>query len=195
MWTRIAPAAFALALLPAAGLAAQRVTLDVRGAVALPTTTLAEADLPTGLSLGGTVALRLMPHLSVYGGWDWLRFGGVSSFAGVDDDFEETGYTFGLRFEHPFAGEADGGLHYRAEVGGTYKHIEIENAAGDPVADTKHDLGYEGGFGLVLPLGNGPRLVGMARYRSLSRDFVIGTETTAGNLRYIALELGVSWPL
>lgn len=190
------PVLCAVALLAALpGLAAQRVTLDVRGAAALPTTTLAEADLPTGAGFGGTAAVRLMSHLLLYGGWDWLRFGGVTSFAGADDDFEETGYTLGVRFEHPLVGEADGGIRYRVEAGATYKHIEIEDAAGDPVADTKHGLGYEAGFGIVLPLGRGPRLVGMGRYRALSRDFVIGNVTTPADLRYIAIELGLSWPL
>lgn len=192
MYRRLSPAIAALALITSGPLAAQDLTLDLRVAAVMPTSDLADADLETGLGFGATLAVRVMPHLHLYGGWDWVHFTNAgNSFVGEDRDIEETGYTIGLRFEHPF-GVASRAM-YRLEAGGTYKHVEIEDATGEIVADTEHGLGYEAGAGVLLPLGQGTwRLAATVRYRALDRDFVIGDDTRAGQLRYVGLELGVS---
>jgi hypothetical protein len=179
-------------LCPVAGLTGQRVTLDLRGAFAMPTADLDDAKLDAGPGFGATLGVAVMPHLHLYGGWDWLHFASSgASFAGTDLDFEETGYTFGLRFEHPLT--ATSRAMYRLEAGGTYKHIEVEDADGELVVDSEHGLGYEFGAGMLLPLGQGNwRLAATIRYRSLDRDFEIGEVTTDASLRYAALEVGVS---
>lgn len=171
--------------------AQQRVTVDLRAAAAVAAQKLAGAELDAGVGFGGTLAFRIQPHLHVYGGWDWLHFRADDSFAGSDRDFEETGYTFGLRFEHPVRDE-EGRLAYRLEGGGTFKHIEIEDDEGELVADSDHGLGFEVGAALLVPLGNAWRFVPALRYRSLDRDFRIGSTTTDASLRYVALELGIS---
>jgi hypothetical protein len=171
-------------------IAAQRITLDLRGAVAAPTSELGDADLGVGAGFGGTVAFRLQPHLHLFGGWDWMRFTAENSFAGPDRDFEETGYTLGLRFEHPLRPSSR--TLYRIEAGGTYKHIEVEDSDGDLIEDTGHGLGYELGAGLLVPLGETWKLAPTLRYRALARDFTIGSTTTSGDLRYMALEIGFS---
>ena len=171
------------------GVSAQRVTVDLRGSAAMPTQELAGADLDMGFGFGGTVAYRLMPHLHLYGGWDWLHFGADQSFAGTNMDFEETGYTFGLRFEHPLV--ASSALMYRIEGAGTYKHLEIEDD-GSIIGDSGHELGFELGLGVLWPLGSTWRLAPTVRYRALSNDFTIGNTTTAANLRYTGLEIGFS---
>jgi hypothetical protein len=171
-------------------LTAQRLTVDLRGAVAAPTSELGGTDLGIGAGFGGTVAWQLQPHLHLYGGWDWMRFAADNSFAGAEPDFEETGYTFGLRFEHPLRPTSR--TLYRLEAGGTYKHIEVEDENGDIIADTDHGLGYELGAGLLMPLGETWKLAPTLRYRALSRDFTVGATTTSGDLRYVALEIGFS---
>ena len=168
---------------------AQGLTADLRAVAATPGK-LAGTELDMGVGFGVTVAWRVQPHLHVYGGWDWLHFGSDNSFAGSDQDFEETGYTFGLRFEHPL-GDASR-LLYRIEAGGTYKHVEIENVDGDIIADSKHGLGYEAGLGLLWPAGDTWRFGPTIRFRSLSPDFDINGLTTSGTLRYVGLEVGVS---
>ena len=168
---------------------AQRLTADLRAVAATPGK-LAGTELDMGVGFGATVAWQLQPHLHLYGGWDWLHFGSDNSFAGSDQDFEETGYTFGLRFEHPL-GDASR-LHYRLEGGGTYKHVEIENDDGDIIADSEHGLGYEAGLGLLWSVGASWRVGPLVRFRSLSADFDIGTQRTSGTLRYVGLEVGVS---
>ncbi len=171
-------------------LAAQRLTLDARGAVAVPQE-LAGTSLSTGGGFGAVLAYRVLPHLGVYGGWDWMHFGADNNFGGVDVDFNETGYTFGLRFEHPFASAS--AIRYRLEGGGTYKHVEVENPVGDLVFDTKHGLGFEAAAGVVVPVGGNLRLVPAVRYRALTRDYEVGSATVNGDLRYVALEVGVAW--
>lgn len=172
----------------AAGVEAQRFTADIRPIVATPTR-LAGADLEVGIGFGATLAMQLQPHLHVYGGWDWLQFGSNNSFGGLHHDFGETGYTFGLRFEHPL-GDASP-MRYRLEGGGTYKHVEIEDEDGDIVADSKHSPGFEFGMGLLWPAGETWRVGTTVRYRSLHPDFT-GSATTSGTLRYMGLEMGVS---
>jgi hypothetical protein len=174
----------------ASDLPAQQLTLDLRGAIAMPTADLADADLSTGAGFGATLAVQLQPHLHLYGGWDWMRFTADESFAGPEPDFEETGYTFGLRFEHPLG--ASSRTMYRLEAGGTYKHFEFEDEDGDITVDTGHGLGYEAGVGLLLPLSGSWRLAPTVRYRALSRDFTVGSITTTGDLKYVALEIGFS---
>lgn len=170
-------------------------TLDVRAGVAVPTQDIGEDDLDTGFGFEGTIAYRVLPHLSVYGGWDWHKFGSDASFAGTDADFEETGYAFGLRFEHPFAGESGDGPAFRLRGGATINHLEVEDPNGDLVADSDHGLGWEAGAGITVPLSDDWQLSPGARYRSLSRDLTIDGVTTEVDLRYVALELGVTWRL
>lgn len=170
-------------------------TFDVRAGVAVPTQDIGEDELDTGFGFEGTIAYRVLPHLSAYGGWDWHKFGSEESFAGADADFEETGYAFGLRFEHPFAGESGDGPAFRLRGGATINHLEVEDQNGDLVADSDHGLGWEAGAGITLPLSDDWRLSPGARYRSLSRDLTVGDVTTEVDLRYVALELGVTWRL
>ena len=165
-----------------------RFAVDLRVAVATPTSKLAGTELDVGFGVGGALAYRLYQHLHLYGGWDWQQFSADQSFAGAKTDFEETGYTLGLRFEHPF--RESSGLAYRLEGGATYKHIEVENDAGTLVTDTDHGAGFEAGAGLVTPLGKSFLLTTTLRYRSLQRDFVVGNNTTSGTLQYGALEVG-----
>jgi Outer membrane protein beta-barrel domain len=171
-------------------LPAQRVSFDLRGAVATPTAKLAGTDLGTGFGMGATLAYAIQPHVFVYGGWDWMHFAAEQSFAGADMDFEETGYTFGLRFEHPF--RAGSRMAYRLEGGGTYKHNELENTSGDLVQNTGHGLGYEAGAGMLVPLPRAWSIAPMLRYRSLTRDYTVSGASREGELRYVAFELGVT---
>jgi hypothetical protein len=186
----ILAAVAALLTLPDYSSAQERVSIDVRGVLATTTEDLGDADLGLGFGFGATLGYRLQPHLHLYGGWDWLHFTADDSFAGTEADFEETGYTFGLRFEHPLG--LGSRRAFRLEAGGTYKHVEIEDDDGDLIADSDHSLGYEVGAGLVLPLGAEWRLTPMGRFRSLDPEFDIGSVTMSGTFRYVALEVGLT---
>lgn len=181
-------ATLACLALPATAPAQSRFHFEVRPGIAIPTQDLADASLQTGLGFEGTVGYRFMSHLGIYAGWDWHHFNAKQSFAGADIDFEETGYAFGLRFQHPLGGEA-GKVALQLRGGGTLNHIEAENNSGDLVADTGHGLGWEAGVGLAVRLGGWDMVPG-ARYRTLKRDFEVGATTTSGTLSYIAIEVG-----
>jgi hypothetical protein len=170
--------------------AQSRWQFEIRGGPAFATQDIGDASLGTGFGFEGTVGFRFQPHLSVYAGWDWHRFPGDGSFGGADSDFEETGYAFGLLFEHPIGRSEVVALQLRA--GGTYNHIEIENATGDLVTDSEHGLGWEGGAGLAVRLADRWQLTPGVRFRSLSRDLTAGSVTTPADLRYLAVEVGLS---
>lgn len=170
--------------------AQDRWRVELRPAAAFTTKKLADADLKTGFGFEATLAYRFLPHLSAYAGWGWNRFSADMSFAGQNIDFEETGYTFGLQYIHPFGSSKIG---YLLEAGGIYNHIELENQDGNIKADSGHGLGWQAGAGLAIPLGERFRLTPTVRYRSLSRDLKVGSVSRAADLNYISAGLGVAW--
>ena len=129
-----------------------------------------------------------MPHLSVYAGWSWNKFGSDEKINGTSLDFEETGYTYGLQFIHPI-GESN--INLLARAGGLANHIEVEK--GDEIiSDSGHGFGWQVEAGLAIPFGERWRLMPTVRYRSLGRDLEIETVTTSVDLNYISVGLGVA---
>ena len=166
--------------------------MEFRTGASFPMKDLGDADLTTGIGFEGVFSYRLMPHLSVYGGWSWTKFMAENSFAGSDMDFEETGYTFGLKFVHPI-GESR--LSYLIAGGGTYNHIEVENAEGEMISDSGHGMGWQIEGGIVVPIGESVNLVPGVRYRSLTRSIPNGGTDVPVQLSYISLGVGVMWSL
>lgn len=166
--------------------------LELRPNLDFTTQDLGDAELKTGFGAEFAVGYRFMEHLGGYVGWGWNQFkSDNSSFAGVGDmDFEETGYTFGFQFIHPL-GSSDN-LSYLIRIGGIYNHIEVENEAGDITADSGHGLGWELGAGLQVDLGSNWNLRPQVGYRALSRDIGIGNSSTAVDLNYIAVGVGIA---
>jgi hypothetical protein len=188
---RVSILAFAMAVsVPAAVAAQDGVMIEVRPTFAVPVGKLAGARLDMGPAFGVTASIRLREELYAYAGWDWAHFWAKNSFAGTELDFEETGYSLGARFERPCP--LGHPVALRLEGGATYKHVEIENAAGDLIADSKHSWGYEAAAGVAFGLSEDWKLVPMARYRALNPDFTIGSTRTSGNLRYASLEFTLS---
>jgi hypothetical protein len=182
----------ALILITAHNLSAQdRWSAELRPAVNFATQDFGNAELKTGYGFEAALGYRFMPHLGAYVGWGWHRFkSDGASFAGTEDtDFEETGYTFGLQFIHPF--NVNSKLSYLLRAGAIYNHIEVENDAGDITADSGHGLGWELGAGIRADLGSGWNVRPQVGYRALSRDIEIGTTTTDVKLNYIALGVGI----
>lgn len=173
--------------------AQSRWSLEFQGNAAVPTSEPAVDDLGTGVGFGGEVSFHLYQHLSAYAGWDWTHFTSDESFAGSDMDFEETGYVFGLRWEHPLQGEVGRGMAGWVRAGGTAKHVEVEDDEGNLVSDSGHGLGWEAAAGLSLPLGSSWRLTPGVRYTALSHDLEVESVSTEFDLNYVALEVGVRW--
>lgn len=188
-----ATAALSMAVVASPLQAQSRWSLEFRTGAAVPTTELADDDLGTGLGFEGNVGYHLYQHVSLYAGWDWTHFNADQSFAGSDMDFEETGYVFGLQWEHPFQGEVGNGLAGWIRAGASLKHIEVEDDEGDLVTDSDHGLGWEVGAGLSIPLGTNWRLTPGLRYRALSRELDVGTATADWDMKDVTFEVGARW--
>lgn len=170
--------------------AQQRWSVELRGGAAWATGDPGGEEVGTGFGLEGTVAYRFMPHLAAYAGWDWMHFPVDDSGAAAFADIEETGYAFGLQFEHPLGAETVPLLRIRA--GKTYDHIELEDDDGEVTADSGHGLGWEAGAGILFPIAGSWRLTPGVRYRALNRDVEIESVTVPMEMRYIVIEIGVS---
>jgi hypothetical protein len=79
----------------------------------------------------------------------------------------------------------------RLRAGGTYDHVEIENAAGEVIGDSGHGFGWEAGARLRHPpkeplgaVARGSLSLADARPR-------LRRPTTSGTLEYLAVEAGV----
>lgn len=180
---------FVLLSLTSPAYSQDRWEFEVRGGAAFPTVDVGDVPLDTGFGFEGIFHYRFLPHVGAYAGWDWMHFSGESG----DVDVEETGYAFGLRFEHPFGGETGAGLAYWLRGGATVGHVELEDEAGDITADSGHGLGWEVGAGLSMQLGGHARFRPGVRYRSLSRDLDLGAGEQGVDLRYVTAEIAFGW--
>ena len=79
----------------------KRFGFEFNSGVSIATKKIGDASLKPGFGFEGLFHYRFLPHLGVYAGWGWNRFGADQSFAGKDVCFEETGYVVGLNFNHP----------------------------------------------------------------------------------------------
>jgi opacity protein-like surface antigen len=167
------------------------VSLELRGGGAFATQDVGTADLKPGFGFDGTVRVQLLRQVGVYGAWSFNSFVMDKPFNGVKYDLEDTGYQFGVHIAQPLFRDIAGIVH----GGGVYRHLEFENNAGDIIADTGHELGWEAGAGLNVPLARNIALMPGVRYRSFSGDVTIGNVTTPVDMRYVMAELGLSWTL
>lgn len=168
-----------------------RWSIELRPNLAVPTTTLGDADLNTGYGFEVALNYRFMEHLGAYAGWGYNHFNtNESSFAGSEEtDFEETGYTFGLQFIHPIGVSEN--LSYMIRAGAIYNHIEVEN--GDEItADSGHEFGWEIGTGVQFTLGESWKLRPQISYRMLSTEIDITEVTTNVDLNYVAFGIGIT---
>lgn len=160
---------------------------EFNSGVSLATTEIEGASLNPGFGFEGTFHYRFMPHLGVYAGWGWNRFGADESFAGNDVCFEETGYVIGLNFKHPIASSK---LAYYVRAGALYNHVETENADGDIINDTGHGFGYQLAGGIAINLGKNWSFTPELKFNSVSRDTEF--EGTSRNIdyQYISARIG-----
>lgn len=168
--------------------AQDRWSLELRPGVNFATGKLGNANLETGFGAEGTLAYRFLPHLSIYGGWSWNKFGSDQQMNGSTLDFEETGYSYGLQFIHPIGGSK---VNLLIRAGGLYNHIEVERG-GEIIADSGHGFGWQAEGGLAIPLGERWRLLPSVRYRSLARDLNINSVDTSVDLNYLSAGIGIS---
>lgn len=179
---------FALVCISQLSFAQDRWSIELRPGVNFPIEKLGEANLNTGFGAEATLAYRFIPHLAVYAGWGWNKFGSDLIIDDINLDFEETGYTYGLQFIHEI-GSSNIGFLVRA--GGLANHIEVEKGD-DIIFDSGHGFGWQVEGGLVINIGEHFRLLPSVRYRSLNRDLEINNITTNVDLNYLSAGLGLA---
>ena len=184
---RIALASAVLLLLGSSAQAQDTFSLDFRGGPSFATADLAEASLKTGASLGVTASYRVFNHMRIYGGWDWTHFVTDEPFEGNEFDVEPNGYAFGMQFQHPMAGSIAGWLR----AGGLYNHIELESEAGD-IIDSGHELGWEAGAGIRVPISSRLAFTPGVRYRAFSADLNVDGEKIPVDMKFVSAEIGLS---
>jgi hypothetical protein len=165
----------------------KRFGVELSGGLSMSTNKLGGSTLNPGFGFEGTLHYRFMPHLGVYGGWGWNRFGAEESFAGNDVCFEETGYVLGLQFMHPFG---DSKTQYYLRAGGLYAHIETENQEGEVFNDTGHGWGWQLAGGLDIPMGKNWSFTPGVKFNSLSKDSDFDGVSKELNHNYVSLRVG-----
>ena len=182
----------ALALLIAAGPvgAQDRWTAELRGGANINPNLFTTVDLKTGIGIGGTLGVRIVPDLFAYGGWDWQHHRAKTPLFGVAGHVEDTGFAFGVRYVAPVA--------YRAKpwvrVGGLYNHVEVESSSGSAlVADSKHTLGLDVGGGLEVALRGAWSLTPGLRYRRFEPTVRFGGVESSSTLSDVTFDIGMIW--
>ncbi len=164
--------------------------LGIKSGMNFPTTEFGNSDLKTGIGGEMSLGYQFTNLLSAYTGWGWNHFSADQSFAGADVDFEETGYTLGVRFNYPTTISK---VTYLVGIGGLYEHIEAENLEGIRIGDTGHGLGVQFEAAVAIGLGRHFQLTPYGRYRSLSTDFSIDNVTTPVDLKYLSAGIGLTY--
>jgi hypothetical protein len=170
--------------------AQDKFSLSIKAGIGVPTHELGGTELKPGFGYEGTMGYQITNFVSAYAGWSQQFFAAKGSFQGLNLDFEETGYTVGIQFTYPAQPDE---VHYSLAAGILYNHIEAENADGDVVADSGHELGAQFEGTIAIPISNTLYLIPFARYRTLDTDITIDDHTTATVLTYIGLGTGVKW--
>jgi outer membrane protein W len=179
-------------LLSASPLQAQGLwTFDVRAGASVATEQFADTDLDTGIGLEGTLSYRILPALSVYGGWDWQHRRAATTLFGAPAEVEDTGYVFGVRYIAPRRSPATPWVR----AGALYNHIEVESTDGAILVDSAHTWGWEFGGGLDLVVGEAWSLTPGVRYRRFEPTARFGGVESPVTLSYLVFDVGVgfSW--
>lgn len=189
--TQLRSAAVALLLLVSAGAvqAQSRFGVDFRVGAAFPTDEVDSDELQTGFGFGANLTYRLMQPISLYAGWDWYHFTNDVEDEADEVDLEDTGYAFGVMLEQPVLS----GVNVWALGGGLYKHVEMEDQDGEELLSTDHGFGFELGAGIAVAASERLSFKPGVRYRSFTSDVEVLNTTLESELKYVSVDLGISY--
>ena len=159
-------------------------TLEFRPSLNFPTCYVAGSKLNIGFGFNGEIYYRVLPHTSVYAGWGW------NLFPQEENQYsnEETGYTFGLQFMHPFPNSE---IQYYLRGSAVYNHLEIEKNS-EQYSDSGHELGWQADAGVSLPLDYGIALNPGIRFRQISGTINKDNKIQPFDLNHLSIGIGVS---
>ncbi|SOD03503.1 Outer membrane protein beta-barrel domain-containing protein [bacterium JGI 053] len=169
-------------------------SFEARGGVAIPTGDFADGA-GTGFNVGATVHYRVAPMVSVYAGYEYVRFAvdSLGDVEGVDAHFIDQGFRAGARFEVPLAGTMTG-LQPWVEGGATFNQTTVSASNGSASVDIDADrkVGFEVGAGLNFAVAPKISIAPGVRYHSHKAEFDFGGGDTAeGDVNYFTVDLGV----
>lgn len=179
-------AALSLSAFCVDAVAEARWSWELRSGADFGSASLGDNDLGTGAGFETGFAYRFQPHLAAYAGWGWHHLGAGDVLA--DGSLEQTGYTFGLHFQHP-VGRGPFDLYLRG--GAVLRHFELE-AGDDVVDDSGHGWGWELGAGVDYALGRSWSLRAGVTHRALERDLTVAGREQTVDLGGMAVELGMA---
>jgi opacity protein-like surface antigen len=159
--------------------------VEVRGGAAIPAEDMGQAELKTGGGAELTLGARVLPHVWVYGGWAYYQLRTDPPVAAAKIEVETTGYAFGAQFQHPVMERVAGFVR----AGGIVRHVEIEDRAGDVIADSGHELGWEAGGGLNIAIGRNLALTPGVRYSTLP----VTIQNVDVDLSFVAIDIGLRY--
>lgn len=165
-----------------------RFGFEISTGVSVATSKLGDAVLKNGYGAEGIFHYRFMPSTGVYAGWGWNRFSSDNSFAGVNSDFEETGYVMGIQFKQS-VGETPLSLYLRA--GALYNHIEIEDEGGDIINNSGHGWGWQAAGGVDIKLSDKVSLTPGVKFNSLNRDVIFEGQARELKQNYLSFRVGL----
>ena len=168
--------------------AQSRFSAEFRPGFNIPTAELGEEELGLGFGFEVKTAYRIMPHLKAYGGWGWNSFKTDSEEMIDDLELTESSFTFGFELQLPVA---DPPVTYFVYGGGVLGQLKIEDMGNTINTSSEYGLGWQLGGGVEFKLTDYWSLKPDARYRSLSRDFMIATIPLEVDMNYFAVGLGV----
>jgi len=154
-------------------------TVEVRGGANMAT--------ERGLGLGGTVAVRVMPTIAVYGGYDWQRRAVEDRLFGAEGELVDSGYVVGLRFT-PGASRFAPWLR----AGALYNVVALEDANGNQIVETDRVWGWEAGAGLDVPIGGVLRLTPGVRFRRFEPTLQLAGTEFSSTLSYLVFDVGLA---
>jgi hypothetical protein len=165
----------------------KRFGIELNGGASFSATKPENTTLNTGFGFEGLLQYQFMKNTSIYGGWGWNRFGADDSFAGKDVCFEETGYILGLQYKHSFQ---DSPFSVFLRGGGLYNHIEIEDADGDIIHDSKHGFGWQAAAGFGINLGSGWSINPGVKFNYLVKESSFQEISRTLNMNYFSARVG-----
>lgn len=166
----------------------ERFAVEFRPGISFPLDDMAGSKLNTGYGFEFTVAYEVLQDVGVYAGWGWNKFDADNAFFTQQIFIEESGYTAGIQFKHRLSNSS---FSYLIKGGAVYNHLELEDNAGEQIADSGHGLGWQAAAGISFEIGNNWDLRPTVRYRSLPGNIEAYNGQISVDLQHISLGVGL----
>lgn len=166
----------------------KRFSVELNGGLSLSLNHSGDPVTNVGAGSEAIIHYRLMNHLGLYGGWGYNAFRNDYEPAGQRCDLEETGYIIGLQYKHKIE-FSDISVFVRGAF--QYKHIEVEDPAGELIFDTTHGPGWQAGFGIDVPLAAKLSLIPEVKFSALTERKDKAVTNSIPDRNYFSLRLGI----